>query len=204
MNANTRTDIHRPSAIVPGEYSYVCVHYSGLAVDFMATLNADATNWLRIHMDRTGGKFSHHDHGGSCGICGAHAASLATFWHEPSNTYIKTGLDCAEKLDMANEDAFRIFRAKRQKALDAHRRALANKAGKAKAEALLKDADLEKAWEIYEMPWSDLEQLRLPGEPDFLWRRRLDDLNTIYYIVQGATSTSLTRPVGAGAASACS
>lgn len=103
----TRTDIHRPSAIQPADYDFVAYDYLG---------NFDLGDWNYLatqrqyradHIARTGGKYSNHDHGGTCYVCGAHAIYTATFWHRPSNVYIRTGLDCAEHLDHGNADAFR-------------------------------------------------------------------------------------------------
>lgn len=91
-------------------------------------------------MDRTGGTYSHHQHGGNCHICGAAALYTALFYHKPTNSYIRTGLECANKLDSAVDgEKFR------SQVIDAREQV----AGKRKAQAVLSDAGHAKAWEIY-------------------------------------------------------
>lgn len=136
----TRTDAHRPSAIEPADYDFVAFEY--LRVDgigdaqFLMAERARRT----AHMNRTGGTYSGHEHGGNCGVCGsANAIYTALFHHRPSNTYVRTGLDCADKLECHGVEAFRrrVTEAREQRA------------GKRKAQALLTDAGLAKAWEVY-------------------------------------------------------
>src|SRR6185312_12079721 len=79
---------------------------------------------------------------GTCGICGASAFYLARFYHKPTNTYIATGEDCAEKMAMGEPAAFRTFREKIRAGLEAH-------AGKQKAKLILERQGLLAAWEIY-------------------------------------------------------
>lgn len=139
-----RTDAHRPSAIVPAEYEYVTHRYFGPdAMD----VNPHGARLVREHMDRTGGKYSGHEHGGSCHICGAHALYTAVFYHGKTNSYIITGLDCADKMDMDCGDG-EAFRKSVRSAIEAL-------AGKRKAAAVLDAAGLSKAWEVYTGPYSD-------------------------------------------------
>jgi len=139
-----RTDIHRPSAIVPEDYHFVACHYiGGKALDPGECIaNAEAMAEIRRHKEATGGRISRHTHGGTCHICGATAMYLAVFHHPDTNTYIEIGEDCAQKLDFGDVEAFNPLR-----------RAIANakaaKAGKLKAAAVLADLDLTRAWELY-------------------------------------------------------
>lgn len=135
-----RTDIHRPSAINPEDYQYVAVVLSDSQVDMDYESNAANRAAFRAHMERTGGRYSTHEHGGTCHICGALAASIAIFFHPASNTYIQTGLDCAEKLDMGDPAEFRNWR----KGLKAAREL---QAGKNKARAIIEELGLSLAWE---------------------------------------------------------
>lgn len=128
----THTDIHRPSVINPEDYDFIGFQYLG--PDFPADRAL-----IQAHMERTGGTTSDHYHGGSCHICGAHAIYTAVFHHMPSNSYIRTGLDCADKLGNFDTEGFR----KKVKTV------LEQKAGKRKAEAYLTQHGLDKAWEIY-------------------------------------------------------
>ena len=138
-----RTDIHRPSVIEPDEYEFVCFDYMGTA-DLGAVLSlAGERAAFRDHMARTGGRYSGHEHGGSCHVCGAWAIYLCRFYHAPTNTYIETGEDCAQKMHEGEADRFRAFRTSIHEARD-------RAAGKAKAQALLEDANLAEAWTIYD------------------------------------------------------
>jgi len=136
----TRTDIHRPSAIIPADYDFVAMDYYGPADNF-ADLSAERAAF-RAHKERTGGKFSTHDHAGSCHICGAAAMYVAKFHHRPTNTYIVTGTDCAESMHMGNPEAFKRFR---RGVLDQGKRAKA----KAAAKLFLEQAGAGQAWDIY-------------------------------------------------------
>jgi hypothetical protein len=141
----TRTDIHRPSAIQPHEYVLVGFDYLGSTEGEMWASLASHRDAFRQHRARTGGTFSGHEHGGTCHVCGATALYIARFWHRPSNTYICTGEDCAEKLDMGDAAAFRQFRDAAAKGREAI-------AGKKKARAALAAAGLERAWDVYTAP----------------------------------------------------
>jgi hypothetical protein len=135
----TRTDIHRPSVINPDDYQFVSFHSHH--DDYV--VNLIEQEQFRTHMAKTGGKFSRHNHGGSCHVCGAHAMTVARFYHSPSNTYVQTGEDCAEKLHEGDALNFRSFRVKAKKGIDAA-------AGKRKAQVFLENANLTAAWSIYD------------------------------------------------------
>jgi hypothetical protein len=73
-------------------------------------------------------------------VCGSvNAIYTVLFYHRASNSYVRTGTDCAEKLGYGDGEAFRA------QCLDAR---LA-RAGKKKAQALLIERGMERAWEIY-------------------------------------------------------
>ncbi len=135
----TRTDIHRPSAINPTEYAFV-------ACD---SLYSNETSFIRAqreiianHQARTGGVWSDHQHGGTCHVCGAAAMYLAVYHHRPTNTYIQTGEDCADKMSLGQPAAFRCIR-------DAVKRDREVQAGKRKAQEVLAANDLSAAWDVY-------------------------------------------------------
>lgn len=143
-----RTDIHRPSAINPEDYDYVCTFG-----DDELGCGRQEREAFNAHRLRTGGRMSDHAHGGSCHVCGALAFYRVIWYHPPTNTYIATGYDCAEKLGGGDADIFRRLR-------DEVSRAKKAKAGKAKAQLLLKEMCMERAWEIYEMDWSPQNKQR--------------------------------------------
>jgi len=136
----TRTDLHRPSAIIPADYRLVALDYYGGGIEAISFQYDRAA--FRADMERTGGKFSQHEHGGTCHVCGAHAMYVAKYHHAPTNSYIVTGMDCAEKMDIADEVAFRSFK----KRVAAGRKAFR---GKAKAQEVLAASGLQAAWAIY-------------------------------------------------------
>lgn len=146
-----RTDIHRPSVIKPEEYEFVAFDYikigeSGNILADCAYLQEQRRTKAE-HMARTGGKYSTHEHGGNCMVCGSvNAIYTATFYHQPSNSYVRVGSDCTDKMYAAGEAGievgFNLFRRNIQNALEAQ-------AGKKKAAAILEQAGLTAAWEIY-------------------------------------------------------
>lgn len=137
-----RTDIHRPSVINGEEYQWVSFDYYG-GSDLGALLCVEAERErFRAHMASSGAKFSGHEHGGICHICGCgNIAYACIFYHEKSNSYIITGQDCAEKLDMSTGDSSAFRRG-----IKNHLEAIA---GKKKAEAFLNAQGLSRAWQFY-------------------------------------------------------
>ena len=147
-----RQDVHRPSVVVPADYEFVA--YTYLKVDEVGPefLMAERMR-LRDHMDRTGGRYSQHEHGGSCHLCGAHALYMAAFYHPKSNAYVKVGLECAEKLDLDPGEG-ELFRAKVKNAREAQ-------AGKKKAQALLADWGVPEAWAMVYEPTDQPDRDRM-------------------------------------------
>lgn len=139
-----RTDVHRPSVIVPTDYEFVALE--NIKIDSLSDCHAVMyyRDLIKNHMDRTGGTYSKHAHGGTCHVCGAHCVWTVLFYHAPSNSYIRTGLDCADKLDWAADNGMVDAFKKNVKS------ALERKAGKEKAKALLEEAGLIDAWVLYD------------------------------------------------------
>jgi hypothetical protein len=136
----TRTDTHRPSVIEPTEYQFVSFHDHRPEAAVAQIAEQEA---FRAHRERTGGKFSDHEHGGVCHVCGnAHALTVARFWHAPTHSYIEVGETCAEKLWNGERVNFASFRAKVAAGVEAA-------AGKAKAERILTDAGLSFAYDVW-------------------------------------------------------
>lgn len=152
-----RTDTHRPSAIIPTEYQYVGMEYR--QVNSIEDCYAVMAMRKRIqdHMARTGGTYSNHEHGGNCHVCGSvNAIYTHLFYHVPSNTYIRTGTECTDKLDYAGaaED------------MNAFRTAIKDytelQTGKRKAQGILAEAGLSQVWDVYLQEFSASE--RVPYE----------------------------------------
>ncbi len=136
-----RTDIHRPAEINPEDYNFVGYQYLKINDIGDAAFLGDERRRIQRHMERTGGKFSTHEHGGNCHICGAHCIYTAVFYHKPTNVYIKTGLECADKLDRAVDGT--EFRKQVRAALEAV-------AGKRKAKAVLEQNGLGGTYLVYD------------------------------------------------------
>lgn len=106
-----RTDIHRPSAIEPNDYEYVAEE--GMRIDNLgdALCLKVQRDIIAAHMARTGGRYSGHEHGGNCMVCGSvNAQYTSLFFHAKSNTYVRMGHDCADKCDCGGEFARKQFR----------------------------------------------------------------------------------------------
>lgn len=144
-----RTDIHRPSTIIPSDYSYVGIEFMKIeSFGDCSTIDA-ARAIIKAHMTSTGGTYSNHEHGGSCHVCGASCVYTVLFYHAKSNSYIRTGNDCAQKLDLAfDENAFKRF-------VEGVKGAREAQAGKKKAQAILADLGLSAAWDVYIAKYPD-------------------------------------------------
>jgi hypothetical protein len=159
MATSTRTDTHRPSAIDPADYSFIGVEFCKTEEVGQAMMLAEERKFIRAHMDRTGGTYSRHQHGGNCHVCGAHAIYTVLFHHRPTNTYIRTGEDCAEKMMQGDPAGFRAVGAKVSAARSEVKSAREAIAGKRKAMLILQDAGISRAWEIYDSTNEDLEKI---------------------------------------------
>jgi hypothetical protein len=135
-----RTDIHRPSAIKPEDYEFVTV----FAHDDDGYGRKDAMEtWNNHRACHPTAQFSRHEHGGACMVCGnSNALTMGIFYHPGTNSYVRMGQDCAEKMEMGVSHAFRLART----AAEAARIA---KAGKLKAQGVLSAAGLDAAYAIY-------------------------------------------------------
>lgn len=139
-----RTDIHRPSAIVPADYEYVAPEYLRLDDLGAVLMLAEFRRQIKAHMASTGGTYSRHEHGGNCMVCGnPNAVYTILFYHAPTNSYVRMGTDCAEEVDARFNDA--DVQGLRRVIADAR----ARKAGKAKAQAMLEDEGLSDVWQLY-------------------------------------------------------
>jgi len=137
-----RTDIHKPSSIVPNDYSFVGFKYEGPS-EIGFELVEEYTELIESHEKKTGGQLSDHNHGGTCHVCGASAFYLGVFYHQQTNTYIQVGGDCASKLSLGEKTAFRNFS-------DRVKHSAEFVTGKKLARTILEEKDLLKCWEVFE------------------------------------------------------
>lgn len=148
-----REDIHKPSSIVPDDYQYVaeeCIRIEGLG-DALA-LKAQR-EIIAAHRAQTGGTYAQVDTTGNCQVCGSvNAIYTSLFYHAKSNTYVRMGHDCADKCHCGGEFERNAFRRAIQDVREAQ-------AGKRKAQALLADAGLTAAWDLYVLDYDKIPTL---------------------------------------------
>jgi hypothetical protein len=135
-----RIDVHRPSVINPADYEFVGFeHIKSEGYDDIEAILANREQ-INRHMECTGGTYSRHQHGGNCHICGSvNALYTVLFYHKPTNSYVRTGTDCGEKLGCGDAEDFK----KNVKA------GIESIAGKKKAQALLEAMGIFATWNIY-------------------------------------------------------
>lgn len=156
-----RTDIHSTSKIDPEGYLLVACDYHGGGPESMAYMGERIA--FRAHMERTGGKWARitrsdgDDGSHGCYICGAACMYVARFWHKDTNTYIETGMDCADKMGIGDRVLFASFRKKIRAGIEAQ-------AGKNKAQRILTDANLADAWTISQTQLQPDSRGRVPYE----------------------------------------
>lgn len=137
-----RTDVHRPSAINPDDYEFVAVEHVKIESFSDVEVVRQERERIRAHMARTGGTYSRHAHGGNCAVCGnANAIYTMLFFHAKTNSYVRMGSDCAEKVSCGDAARFRTV-------VDAIQAAEQSRAGKLKAQGVLAELGLTRAWEI--------------------------------------------------------
>jgi len=107
---STRTDIHKPSAIVPADYTY-CDSFSFASSEGGETIPAFNLAVLSITR-KQGGKFAQvHESDAQCDICGAWYVHGDLWLHEPTNTHITIGQQCASKMGLvADRNVFKQLR----------------------------------------------------------------------------------------------
>ena len=129
-----RTDVHRPSAFNHDDYDFVCCGSYNLdpACPLKSIAVREAEQFLRDYQARTGAKFSTHEHGGLCHVCGANFLDFAVFLHRPSGDLIRVGADCAAKI--SDGEPLAQFSIYRDKAAAARRRARGIKIGRERLE----------------------------------------------------------------------
>lgn len=105
----TRTDIHRPSAIKIEDYRSIGYIYLWPAqyddIGF-ALWNRQERERINELVRANGWHWSNHEHGGTCGICGATARFVGVFVHVPTGEVIYVGHECAEHVEIGNSGAF--------------------------------------------------------------------------------------------------
>jgi hypothetical protein len=150
-----RTDIHRTSAVDPAAYLFIACDYHGGGLESMAYMGERLM--FRAHMTEHGGKWARitrdngEDGSHGCYICGAACMYVAKFWHKETNTYIETGMDCADKMGMGDRRLFDAFRKKIKAGIELQ-------AGKLKAQQTLADAGMTRAWDVYMAPLDTSER----------------------------------------------
>ena len=108
----TRTDLHRPSVMIPANYSLVTtfVHprfdIDGECVDEGFGLD-EVSDFLKAHKHEVFGDAMR------CGSCGARFLTGALWVHEPTGEALFTGHDCADNMDLVADWSAAEIAAKR-------------------------------------------------------------------------------------------
>lgn len=138
-----RSDAHRPSVIEPEDYEYVAEEFMDVKSLGDALCLKAQHEIIAAHQAKTGGKYSQHEHGGNCMVCGSvNAIYTSLFYHQKTSSYVRMGHDCADKCECGGEFARKQFRRQVEDAREFY-------AGKAKAKSLLSDYGLSACWDIY-------------------------------------------------------
>ena len=98
----TRTDIHRPAALITEDYEYV------LAYDQHP--EEGDRRALQAYLARTGRTFGENHSAGSCYHCGARARYVAVLLHKPTGDLIKVGEQCLDNRFTLATPAFHALR----------------------------------------------------------------------------------------------
>lgn len=94
----TRTDPHRPSAIIPFDYVYVLSYSLPSARGDPGYMGA----WRRFVLgaEASGDAPTYFGGLGQCGVCGASYRHGDLWRHTPTDAYVHVGHDCADKYSM--------------------------------------------------------------------------------------------------------
>jgi hypothetical protein len=145
-----REDIHKPSSIVPSDYEYVAESFMRVEGLGDALCLKAQREIIAAHRAQTGGNYAHVETSGNCQVCGSvNALYTSLFYHAKSNTYVRMGHDCADKCACGGEFERNAFRRAMENVREAQ-------AGKRKAHALLSDAGLSAAYDIYAADYESL------------------------------------------------
>lgn len=107
-----RKDTHRPSAIDPEDYISIGWDYLGPGHGDLGLMLQIGHERRRVAalMAEQGWRYSRHEHGGTCGICGAHAHYLVLWLHRPSGEVLRAGETCSEKMGLCDRESFQKAR----------------------------------------------------------------------------------------------
>lgn len=201
-----RTDIHRPSAINPGDYDYVGIWYDPSESEVVggSLLLRMERDDIEAHMRRTGGRWASHSHGGTCFCCGAMALYLAVFHHPGTNEYIQVGERCTEKLGKEFDQEFRSVRT----AVQLSKESIAKRN---RISEFLSANNLQKAQEIYEQNqnWDTFEEKTIVDIMGKLMRwgaispKQLEFLKTLIYRVENRAAVEAERAAEKASAQDC-
>jgi len=145
-----REDIHKPSSIEPEDYEYVAEEFMKVEDLGDALVMKEQREIIAAHRARTGGRYAQVDTSGNCMVCGSvNALYTSLFYYAKANEYVRMGHDCADKCVLGGEFERNAFRRKLEDVREAQK-------GKRKAQALLADAGLSAAWDIYAAEYDSL------------------------------------------------
>ncbi len=108
MSSASRTDPHRPGAIVPADYEYEFSYSLATTCDGWPVPSVNVRELVVPLLARArrgeAALFEHPSWGwgtGKCSICGAHFLSGDVWRHVPTGEYLTLGHTCADKYSLA-------------------------------------------------------------------------------------------------------
>jgi hypothetical protein len=118
MTTKTRTDIHRPSALITEDYDFFgCGYFGSQGEPGFSPLSTPLGKEL---LDE-GWRFGENESAGSCYHCGAHLKYYALLLHQPSHTIIRVGETCLDNRFERSSVEFHALRKQASLDRQAHR-----------------------------------------------------------------------------------
>lgn len=102
MSTTTRNDIHRPSVMIPGDYTLVCEYASYTCEDDWGNKYTETEGYAVAQIAYAEQPVAVHSNDiDRCDLCGADHGTGAVYQHVPSGDMLSIGWRCAEKVELA-------------------------------------------------------------------------------------------------------
>ncbi len=101
MSLTTRNDIHRPSVMIPGDYTLVCEYASYTCDDDWGNKYTETEGYSVAQIAYAEQPVAVHSADiDRCDLCGADHGTGAVYQHVPSGDMLSIGWRCAEKVEL--------------------------------------------------------------------------------------------------------
>jgi len=102
MSTSTRNDVHRPSVMIPGDYTLVCEYASCTCEDDWGNKYTETEGYSVAQIAYAEQPVAVHSADiDRCDLCGADHGTGAVYQHVPSGDMLSIGWRCAEKVELA-------------------------------------------------------------------------------------------------------